>query len=636
MKQKVDFQGKSQRLSRISLEIAAPGPSDQAFAVDLIPDYEIVEKIGTGAVTTVYKVRRVGIDEVFAAKVLRFPFSENPRTIKRFVEEGQKAAKLDHVHLLSVFDTGKTVKGEPFIICEYVDGGSLAGRLDEFHFLSQVAVLDLFLPLCEALGTAHRSGVLHRGISPGNIVFKKNGAVELAKICDFGVSKVLPGRGRETKFMTPEGDTAGNATYMSPEQVRGARLDERSDIYALGCVIYQALCGQPPFVGKNNVLVALQQVEGIPQPLLERNPHIQVSPVLEQVVMRMLEKDPADRYQNMDKVYSDLQTIRRGGTPDLPVPKALVASNIIAAPCAEADKPQRYPHRVKLKVLEKDDGDSYKSTNLLSNAALSMTSSAPAIISEPKRTAPQSWGPAAHLEKLAKSNKSAFSFCSNLSIRQVVIVCSLTGFCLGVVACTLMQYSLSQSAPMQWLNQSDQSLYQKDAGEYYIMASSIEASREGVFFLKHFYKRNGELLFSCDKNRLDMALSEMVSRGISLADVNLDSCDLRGAKLADADLTGASLRNCQLQNIDFRGANLQGADLSLSNLFGADLRHANCRGAKFSNSKLNGAILDGKALDGADLTGSDYSLLKSYDNAQRDQVENTGGVEIFFKILTGR
>jgi len=279
---------------------------------DSIANYEILQKLGDGSLTTVYKVRRVGIDEVFAAKVLRGQFASNPRTAKRFAQEAQKACALNHAHLVSVYETGITANNMPFLICDFVDGGNLQERLSARGRFKPAVAIDLLISLCEGLQQAHAKDVVHRDIKPGNVVFKLDGKVELARLADFGIAKVLPGPGRETKYITPEGDAFGNPAYMSPEQLRGTRLDGRADIYSLGCLMFELLCGVQPFTGKNSLQVALKQVQEDPNFEIweERGvPHV---PGLQELVAVMLAKKPEDRYQSVGALLADLKLVTQG------------------------------------------------------------------------------------------------------------------------------------------------------------------------------------------------------------------------------------------------------------------------------------------------------------------------------------
>ena len=177
---------------------------------DLIPGYTLMEKMGDGSLTTVYKVCKQGINEIFAAKVLRSQFSTSPRTVKRFVQEAKKATVLNNPHVVSVYEVGKTTTGQPFVICDFVDGGTLAERLAAEGRLDDLTTVDMLLQICEGLKSAHNNDFIHRDTNPGNIVFKNTAEGQLAKLADFGIAKALPGPGRETKYTTPEDQVNSN------------------------------------------------------------------------------------------------------------------------------------------------------------------------------------------------------------------------------------------------------------------------------------------------------------------------------------------------------------------------------------------------------------------------------------------
>ncbi|MBS2010847.1 MAG: protein kinase [Cyanobacteria bacterium SZAS TMP-1] len=307
----MDFKPESKKKNPELVE--QTGGSD---ASAIMPGYEILEKLGEDSLTIVYKVRKIGVVELFVAKVLRPEFAGNPRTAKRFMQEGQKAMGLNNPHLLSVYDVGRCGDGVPFVVCQLVDGETLADRLRrEPGKMSSADILEIVQQLAEGLGEAHKKGVLHRDIKPAGIVFTrgKNGAAGLVKLADFGISKALPGAGRETRYLTPEGEEFGNPTYMSPEQLMGERLGPVSDIYSLGCVLYECIRGRPPFVGGGTLDVARQKLHDEPEDLNDvLRGQDGVAAGINSIVMRMLKRSSQERYQSVDELLAAFNAVQSG------------------------------------------------------------------------------------------------------------------------------------------------------------------------------------------------------------------------------------------------------------------------------------------------------------------------------------
>lgn len=278
---------------------------------DLLADWLILEKIGTGALTRVYKARAKESEELFVVKELRRTFAANPRNAKMFEVESKEAIEhLHHPNIVRVFASGKTPKGLPYQVAEYVESPSLFLKMSMEGPLSEQNTLELFLPLCDALVFAHEKNIIHGSIQPTNIFLdlSKN-IVELA---DFGLAKVLPNATRETKFLTPEGERMGDPQYASPEYLMGERLDARSDIYSLGCVMYQVLTGKTPFTGASRMQMALSNLSDQARPLSSESEGNEKKSALENVIGRCLEKDPARRYQSAIDLRADLKAAKAG------------------------------------------------------------------------------------------------------------------------------------------------------------------------------------------------------------------------------------------------------------------------------------------------------------------------------------
>ncbi|HNM50533.1 MAG TPA: serine/threonine-protein kinase, partial [Candidatus Obscuribacter sp.] len=207
-----------------------------------IDHYEIVEEIGCGGMGVVYRGKDNMFERTVAIKVLHTKLLSDPLSKKRFEQEGRATIALAHPNLISVYHYGFSSAGLPFIVMEYVDGKGLDKTLEQVGHLEFGEFIEIFLQACDALGHAHERGIIHRDLKPSNLMLVNLGKKErLVKIVDFGISKILPHGRFPGQDLTNAGDVVGSPLYMSPEQCKGLSLDGRSDIYSLGCLMYQAI-----------------------------------------------------------------------------------------------------------------------------------------------------------------------------------------------------------------------------------------------------------------------------------------------------------------------------------------------------------------------------------------------------------
>ncbi|HEY9870406.1 MAG TPA: tetratricopeptide repeat protein [Candidatus Obscuribacterales bacterium] len=276
----------------------------------LAGQYEITALVGIGGMSAVYKARDRYLDRVVAIKLLHSHLAAHPASLRRFEHEAKAVSHLVHPNIVSVFGYGISPRGEPYLIMDYLAGTSLAGLLREKHRLPPARALELFLPVCDALALAHKKGILHRDIKPSNIMLitDEQGS-ELVKLVDFGLAKLLPGADIEAPRLTQTGEIFGSPLYMSPEQVMGHTLDARSDIYSLGCVMYEVLSGEPPFVGDNIMETMYRRVSEEAPPLARE---LAIPRELETAVLVALSREPGQRYRSMDELKQDLELIRQG------------------------------------------------------------------------------------------------------------------------------------------------------------------------------------------------------------------------------------------------------------------------------------------------------------------------------------
>ena len=261
--------------------------------------YELIEKIGEGGMAVVYKGKDRLLNRYVAIKILRPEYTKDEQFIESFRRESQAAAGLSHPNIVGVYDVGKEGNIH-FIVMELIDGKTLSEVIKEKGRLEYKEAINITLQVASALSLAHKNQIIHRDIKPHNILITSTG---VAKLADFGIAKAVSAAtiaGGSNKIM-------GSVHYFSPEQARGAYVDERSDIYSLGIVLFEMLTGKVPFDGDNPVSIALMHINDPMPSLTKEVPG--VPPQLEKIVNKATEKYQSNRYRNVDEMISDLEDI---------------------------------------------------------------------------------------------------------------------------------------------------------------------------------------------------------------------------------------------------------------------------------------------------------------------------------------
>src|SRR5882757_3863754 len=275
--------------------------------------YEVGDILGFGGMSEVHLARDLRLHRDVAIKVLRADLARDPSFYLRFRREAQNAAALNHPAIVAVYDTGEaeTAAGPlPYIVMEFVDGVTLRDIVHTEGPMAPRRAIEVIADACQALNFSHQNGIIHRDVKPANIMISTTNAV---KVMDFGIARALADSGNS---VTQTAAVIGTAQYLSPEQARGDPVDARSDVYSLGCVLYEVLTGEPPFTGDSPVSVAYQHVREDPLPPSERNPAL--SPELDAVVLKALAKNPDNRYQTAAEMRTDLVRVHNGEAPDAP------------------------------------------------------------------------------------------------------------------------------------------------------------------------------------------------------------------------------------------------------------------------------------------------------------------------------
>ncbi|OZC49553.1 MULTISPECIES: Stk1 family PASTA domain-containing Ser/Thr kinase [Nocardiaceae] len=276
--------------------------------------YELGEILGFGGMSEVHLARDTRLDRDVAIKVLRADLARDPTFYLRFRREAQNAAALNHPAIVAVYDTGEaeTEAGPlPFIVMEYVDGDTLRDIVRAEGPMPPRRAMEVIADVCAALDFSHRNGIVHRDVKPANIMINNAGAV---KVMDFGIARAIAD---SSSPMTQTAAVIGTAQYLSPEQARGEQVDARSDVYSLGCVLFEILTGEPPFKGDSPVAVAYQHVREDPQlPSLVNDT---VPRELDSIILKAMAKNPANRYQSAAEMRTDLVRVLGGQRPSAPM-----------------------------------------------------------------------------------------------------------------------------------------------------------------------------------------------------------------------------------------------------------------------------------------------------------------------------
>ncbi len=273
--------------------------------------YEIIEELGRGGMGRLYRVLDTKINQEVALKILRPEISRDQQTIGRFSNELRLARQVAHKNVCRMYHLGED-NGTHFIIMEYISGQDLQSMIKMTKQLSMETAVDIAKQICEGLAEAHRLGVIHRDLKPGNIMIDREGN---ARILDFGIAHSLESRG-----LTESGHLIGTPEYMSPEQAQDTGVDQRSDIYSLGVILYEMVTGKVPFTGDTPISITIKHIEEIPKSPKTLAP--QIPDVLSQLIMKCLEKNKEYRHKNAEELRSDLVEIEESIKDTSKIPKA--------------------------------------------------------------------------------------------------------------------------------------------------------------------------------------------------------------------------------------------------------------------------------------------------------------------------
>jgi eukaryotic-like serine/threonine-protein kinase len=269
--------------------------------------FQIISKLGAGGMGSVYKAKHLLMDKVIALKVLEKVDGESAR---RFQMEAKLACQLQHPNIINVSDFGISAEGQPYLVMDYLEGQSLGDVVLKEKTVKFKRALRIFLQACDALNYAHKRRLIHRDLKPGNLMLiNDESGAEVVKLVDFGIAKQTQDE-TNSLALTRTGEVFGSPMYMSPEQCLGQKLDSRSDIYSLGCVMYEVVTGQTPFQATGLLEILNKHTTEDPLPFHQTNPHLQLVPAeFEKIVFTAMRRDLDKRYQTVLELWSDLQAL---------------------------------------------------------------------------------------------------------------------------------------------------------------------------------------------------------------------------------------------------------------------------------------------------------------------------------------
>ena len=300
--------------------IPTPHPArDPILGTTIGGRFKVIDRVGVGGMGTVYRAVQSPLGREIALKILKEEVTWDPETVTRFHREAKAMSLLVHPNTVRVFDFGQTDDGMLFLAMELLEGELLTSKLDREGLIEVSEAIRITYQMLASLAEAHSKGIVHRDLKPDNIYLARvqGHPVPVVKVLDFGIAKLVQGEQLD-QLETQAGTVFGTPRYMSPEQAQGKTLDARSDLYAVGVLLYQLLTGQPPFVDDDAVIVMAKHIRERPVPPLRVVPEQPIPPSLNRLVMKAIEKDPQRRFQSAEQMMMALDVcLDEVGTAEL-------------------------------------------------------------------------------------------------------------------------------------------------------------------------------------------------------------------------------------------------------------------------------------------------------------------------------
>ncbi|MCC7531820.1 MAG: serine/threonine protein kinase, partial [Candidatus Melainabacteria bacterium] len=298
---------------RVQAGQTPPGQPDYIQEGIIDARYQILSILGKGGMGTVFLAKHLVLNRIRAVKVLHPHLCSDGNAVIRFRNEAAAVSALEHANIITVHDSGTNEAGIPYIAMDFIEGDSLSQLIQDEGALPVSRALPIFRQVAEALSHAHEKGIVHRDLKPSNILLVNSpDRKDFVKVVDFGIAKILPQENVDAQKLTQTGDVFGSPLYMSPEQCMGGKLDERSDIYSLGCLMHEALTGAPPFVGNTAYETFLKHMNEEPPGLKSAVKDRSTRESLEAILFAALAKEPEKRYQSMRRLADHMRLVEEG------------------------------------------------------------------------------------------------------------------------------------------------------------------------------------------------------------------------------------------------------------------------------------------------------------------------------------
>ena len=298
---------RSAKASSPSHRDAATMDTSNLIGQHLFGEYTIIKKLGEGGMGSVYLAEQDSIDQQIAVKVLHEESAESDELVQRFHREAKVVSMLSHPNIIRVFIFGRTDANLLYLAMEYVQGDTLRDLIDREYLLDEMRAIKIMKQICSGLSEAHDLGIIHRDLKPDNVLLTEfRGEEDFAKILDFGIAKLKqPEGGEEQQKLTQAGIVYGTPEYLSPEQAQALDLDLRTDIYSLGCILYEFMTGQVPFRASTPVKILTAHVFNEVVPPSQLSPD-RVTPTMENIILKAMSKEPGDRFDDALEMFEAL------------------------------------------------------------------------------------------------------------------------------------------------------------------------------------------------------------------------------------------------------------------------------------------------------------------------------------------
>jgi len=277
-------------------------------------NFRIEKLLGVGGMGKVYKGVQISLDKPVVLKVLHPHYADDETIVHRFHREARAASRLNHPNSINIIDFGQDEDGTLFMAMEFISGRDLFTMMYSEPQLPEQRIADILIQVCSALADAHEQGVIHRDLKPENImVERRRDQQDFVKVLDFGIAKLQNPEGHETRALTAAGMVCGTPEYMAPEQARGEELDARTDVYALGVLLYQMATNELPFQADNAIGIVTKHIVEQPVPPREKAPDKNISPALEEIILRCMAKKPEERFATVLDLQRALKALAGPG-----------------------------------------------------------------------------------------------------------------------------------------------------------------------------------------------------------------------------------------------------------------------------------------------------------------------------------